>query len=109
MRRGMDNIDFDRNRHEYGQGFGDFSKDYWLGNDLIHVLTNAAGSQLLRISTSSETQIYNQYDYFLMRSKTDDYVLSFRKHNGTSKTGEKHCAIGVIINTLIDSTNRDQQ
>ena len=90
MRRGISKIDFKRKSNDFQQGFGNVSKDYWLGNDRIHSLTDVAGShQLLRISANTETHIYSQYDNFVMTAKSDDYTLSFDKHNGTSKTGEK--------------------
>ena len=89
MRRGLSKIDFNRNSRDYQRGFGDVSKDYWLGNDRIHALTDVAGGhQMLRISTNTAKHIYNQYDNFVMTSTSDDYILSFDKHNGTSKTGE---------------------
>ena len=41
-------MDFNRNWNDYKRGFGIHNKEFWLGNEHIHQLTNS-GEMMLRV------------------------------------------------------------
>lgn len=46
---GMPRENFNRSWNDYKMGFGDLNKQFWLGNDLIHQLTNDYGQMELKV------------------------------------------------------------
>ena len=40
-------MDFNKTYAEYADGFGDLEKDFWLGNEKIHALTEGGNCELV--------------------------------------------------------------
>ncbi|XP_062599903.1 ficolin-1-like [Saccostrea cucullata] len=67
--------DFDRTWKEYKEGFGSVNSSYWLGNDVIHMLTKNKPSLYVSITLTNGTTLYQQYEEFSITNETDKYRL----------------------------------
>ncbi|XP_056016660.1 ficolin-1-like [Ostrea edulis] len=77
-------LDFRRNWTEYKQGFGDPSKEYWIGNDAINALTSTKDQELrivLRSYRSGEK--HAQYSTFYVGDEESKYNLTVSGYSGT--------------------------
>ncbi|XP_062593401.1 ryncolin-2-like [Saccostrea cucullata] len=98
-------VDFDKDWNEYKHGFGSVTSDFWIGNDVIHQITNNGNTflQIKMIKTSgySMTAEYS----FSVDSEMNDYrlqVSNFRGSYGTGDpftTGCPECANGMKFTT----------
>ncbi len=59
--------------------------EYWIGNDIIHRLTNQ-GMYTLRIDMMDwqRNKVYAQYDFFMIDSEEEGYKLHITGYNGTA-------------------------
>ena len=59
-------VNFTRSWIDYKEGFGDFLGDFWLGNDIIHQLTNEYSPMTLRIELEDfeDNWVYAEYAMF---------------------------------------------
>ena len=75
---------FKRTWAEYKAGFGDKSKEFWLGNEKIHRITSAMSVSL------HITVVYNgntgtaTYTSFSVANEQDNYRLSASGYSGTA-------------------------
>jgi len=113
FQRRIDNTtDFDRNWADYKNGFGNVISNFWLGNDLLHYLTNRGETQLyIHAGRFNGKTRYSKYSYFRIEDETADYRLqvhtlvdgieSIANNNGNSFSAKdvdndshqtKHCA-----------------
>ncbi|XP_062596825.1 fibrinogen C domain-containing protein 1-B-like [Saccostrea cucullata] len=78
-------VDFYRTWIEYKDGFGNASKNYWIGNDAIHSLTKDR-NQKLRIDLKSYNgeEIYAEYSTFYIGDEDNKYTLTVSGYNGTA-------------------------
>ncbi|XP_078685638.1 fibrinogen-like protein A [Branchiostoma floridae x Branchiostoma belcheri] len=77
MRRQDGSVDFYRTWEEYKVGFGNLSKEFWLGNDNIHLLTNQARYGLrVDLETFDGESSYAQYRSFSVLDEASKYKLS---------------------------------
>ncbi|XP_062618314.1 fibroleukin-like [Saccostrea cucullata] len=67
--------DFNRTWNEYKEGFGSVNSSYWLGNDVIHLLTKHKPSLYVSITLTNGTTLYQQYEEFSITDETDNYRL----------------------------------
>ncbi|XP_062618313.1 fibroleukin-like [Saccostrea cucullata] len=67
--------DFNRTWNEYKQGFGSVNLSYWLGNDIIHLLTKHKPSLYVSITLTNGITLYQQYEEFSITNETDNYRL----------------------------------
>ncbi|XP_062610453.1 ficolin-1-like [Saccostrea cucullata] len=76
---------FYRNWNDYKIGFGNISREFWLGNDIIHALTKN-GDQELRIEMTkfSGSKVYAKYSSFYIGEESKKYKLSISGYNGTA-------------------------
>ncbi|XP_055998909.1 fibrinogen C domain-containing protein 1-A-like [Ostrea edulis] len=76
--------DFYRNWTQYKKGFGDPSKNYWIGNDVIHNLTKT--NQELRVALLSfyNAKAYALYSTFQIGDESSKYQLTVSGYNGTA-------------------------
>ncbi|XP_062614822.1 ficolin-1-like [Saccostrea cucullata] len=78
-------VDFYRTWIEYKNGFGNASKNYWIGNDAIHALTKN-GNQTLRIELQrfNGEKAFAQYSTFSLGSEDTFYKLNVSGYSGTA-------------------------
>ncbi|CAH1800987.1 unnamed protein product [Owenia fusiformis] len=78
QRRYDGSVEFhNQNWTEYKDGFGDVSAEHWLGNDLIHLITNSANYDIkFDLMTPDNVWHYATYSNFSIQDETADYQLS---------------------------------
>ena len=96
QRRFDGSVNFFRNWHNYEQGFGDASGEYWLGLKNIHRLTLNVTTWALQIDLESfdgETA-YAVYDTFAISDAASNYTLSVGEYSGNSGDSLKYAGFG---------------
>ena len=90
--RQTDSIDFNRTWTEYQQGFGNVHsrKDFWIGNENLHWLTN---NYLCRLKIEL-TDWYNEtrraiYEIFRISHQKDDYRIQINGYHGDMEGSKK--------------------
>ncbi|XP_022297107.1 microfibril-associated glycoprotein 4-like [Crassostrea virginica] len=75
--------DFYRTWKEYKTGFGSPSQNYWIGNDMIHLLTKNK-PQMLRVELQrfSGEKGYAEYSAFAVGNETSKYRLNVSGYKG---------------------------
>ncbi|CAL1300201.1 unnamed protein product [Larinioides sclopetarius] len=75
---------FVKNWNEYKEGFGDFKKEFWLGNDKIYSITNQ-GQYAVRFDMThgNGTSAYTRYDNFWIENEAAKYTLRISEWSGT--------------------------
>lgn len=75
--------DFYRTWKEYKKGFGNPSRNYWIGNDAIHQLTNNS-PQILRVSLQrySGEKGHAEYYRFTVGDENSKYKLTISGYSG---------------------------
>ncbi|XP_059144733.1 ficolin-1-like [Physella acuta] len=77
-------VDFLRSWDEYKNGFGDFSGDFWVGNNIIHLLT-VQGYRVLRFDLKFRgTSYFAEYRNFYVKSEDYKYKVNFSGYRGTA-------------------------
>lgn len=83
FQRRMDgSIDFFRDRKAYGAGFGELSKEFWLGNENLHMLTSQAPMTLRVDLRAGQESVYAKYSSFSVEKRK--YVLKVSGYSGTA-------------------------
>ena len=73
---------FNKNWQEYKQGFGDYRKSFWAGNELIHQLTKNEDTELLVILTdASRADHHAYYKKFHVADEQNRYQLHIGKYS----------------------------
>ena len=69
-------LSFNKNWREYEEGFGDLTKDFWAGLELMHTLTQR-GQWEMRVDyqKNDKTWSYIHYNQFIVRSAIDEYLV----------------------------------
>ncbi|XP_056014454.1 ficolin-2-like [Ostrea edulis] len=77
--------DFYKNWDEYKNGFGDPCKNYWIGNDAIHILTEKK-KQVLRVELLSFDfeEAHAVYSKFHVGNEASSYKLTVSGYGGTA-------------------------
>ena len=88
MRRQDGSVKFDRNWHDYKIGFGQLEKEFWAGNDKIHLLTKPEvapkSSELL---FNMKDKGYALYESFRIENEASQYRLKVSgRHIGSAKS-----------------------
>ncbi|XP_048751396.1 ficolin-1-like [Ostrea edulis] len=79
---------FDKPWHNYKTGFGEPSKNYWIGNDAIHNLTKANNQELrVDITMNSGEKVYAKYSIFRVGDETSKYRIFVNGFSGTAGNG----------------------
>ncbi|CAL4083346.1 unnamed protein product, partial [Meganyctiphanes norvegica] len=78
-------IDFDRGWYDYKVGFGNVSKDYWLGLENMHLLTNTRQYEIrIEISDFEGGEAYAHYVKFYIEGEDEGYRLHIGGYSGTA-------------------------
>ncbi|XP_059911253.1 tenascin isoform X1 [Gadus macrocephalus] len=90
QRRMNGNTDFYRSWSEYRVGFGNVSQEFWIGNELLHHLTQA-GSMAMRVELRAENETaYAHYSTFSVASEENHYSLQLSGFTGTAGDSMKY-------------------
>ncbi|XP_051547090.1 fibroleukin-like [Myxocyprinus asiaticus] len=85
QRRINGNVSFNRTWAEYKKGFGDLDREFWLGNDKIHLLTKAKDMVLrIELEDFEGTRGYAKYEQFYVSNEFLRYRLSVSGYTGTA-------------------------
>ena len=85
QRRQDGSVDFYRNYSQYVNGFGDVSKEHWLGLDLLHQLTTRYKVKLrVDLEDWAGNKAYATYSTFSVGDAASGYRLSVSGYAGTA-------------------------
>ncbi|KAM6437554.1 fibroleukin [Liasis olivaceus] len=77
-------VSFNRTWEEYKKGFGN-GREFWLGNDKIHLLTKSKEMQLrIELEDFSGVREYAKYDQFYVANEYLRYRLNIGSYSGTA-------------------------
>ncbi|XP_048768000.2 fibrinogen-like protein A [Ostrea edulis] len=77
--------DFYRDWRAYKTGFGNANHNYWIGNDVLHLLTKS-GNHVLRVDLQkfSGQKAYAKYSTFSVGDESSKYRLTVSGYSGTA-------------------------
>ncbi|XP_069114627.1 fibroleukin-like [Argopecten irradians] len=85
QRRYDGSLKFDKTWDEFKAGFGDLDGEYWLGNEVLHLLTHARNlSAMFVIEDWNGVEKYAQYDSIKVSSEADKYRMTVSGYSGTA-------------------------
>ena len=88
QRRINGDVSFNRKWKEYRHGFGDVTKEYWLGNDNIFLLSNQARYKVrIDLWDFMGSRVFAEYSNFRIDGDRDDFNLHISNHTGTAPDG----------------------
>ncbi|XP_062598058.1 ryncolin-1-like isoform X1 [Saccostrea cucullata] len=91
QRRQDGSADFYRTWSEYKQGFGDPSKNYWIGNDAIYDLTKNKDQELrVDLQRFNGDTAYALYSTFYIGDEGSKYKLTVSGYSGTAGDSLKY-------------------
>ncbi|XP_054477206.1 tenascin [Anoplopoma fimbria] len=90
QRRMNGKTNFSRTWSEYGDGFGNLSEDFWLGNKLLHNLTSVGPVSLRVDMRSGNDTVYAHYANFSVDSVERHYTLAVSGYTGTAGDSMKY-------------------
>eukprot|EP00794_Sanderia_malayensis_P009534 gene9534-10520_t len=86
IQRRMDGSqDFYLNWNDYKKGFGNLSREFWLGNDKIHRLTKKKNMMIrFDLEDWEGNKTYAEYSQFYIDNEANKYRLHFAGYKGTA-------------------------
>ncbi|NWX84388.1 FGL2 protein, partial [Nothoprocta ornata] len=85
QRRQDGSTSFNRTWSDYKSGFGNLSREFWLGNDKIHLLTKSQEMQLrIELEDFNGIREYAKYEHFYVANEYLKYRLSVHGYSGTA-------------------------
>ena len=85
FQRRMDgSVNFYRNWTDYEQGFGNLSREFWLGHVKMHRLTTVATELRVDMQDFEGNSTYAQYTSFSVGDSSSKYILSVSGYSGTA-------------------------
>ena len=86
QRRRDGSENFYRNWTDYVTGFGNLTREFWLGLDHIHCLTSAAPRTALRVDLANfkGNYTYAKYSFFSVCNSGTNYRLNIAGYTGTA-------------------------
>ena len=75
-------IDFYRNWTEYKEGFCDVNCEYWLGNGIHQMTSNASYMLKIVMKDWAKATKYAMYDTFTLAEEADGYRLTIQGFSG---------------------------
>ena len=87
IQQNVDGSDFfNRSWAEFKVGFNDSGGNYWLGNDLLHQLTNSGRYKLrFDLQTSNLSWYYAEYSSFIVLSEAWNYSIRVSGYSGNAE------------------------
>ncbi|XP_061179065.1 ficolin-1-A-like [Saccostrea echinata] len=81
--------DFSRPWGDYVKGFGDLSQEFWLGSEILHLLTTS-GNSVLRVDMVDHygRTTYAEYSTFLIANASNNYTITALGYSGNAGDGE---------------------
>lgn len=85
QRRYDGSVSFNRTWNDYKKGFGRLDGEFWLGNDMIHLLTRGREMVLrIQLEDFEGLKAYATYEHFSVASEQEKYRLSIGAYSGTA-------------------------
>nr|XP_034963186.1 tenascin-X isoform X12 [Zootoca vivipara] len=84
QRRMNGETNFWRNWQEYATGFGNLTREFWLGNDALHQLTTSGDYELRVDLRAGNESVYATYQNFRVDPPADHYRLHLGSYSGTA-------------------------
>ncbi|XP_061186939.1 fibrinogen-like protein 1 [Saccostrea echinata] len=108
QRRCFNNTDFYRRWSDYKAGFGNFKEksDFWIGNDVIHMLTkNGYNYMRVEMLKTDNEPLEAEYSHFLVGDESTEYNLTVSGFTGlydcmTNKIDKRADANGLKFSTI---------
>ena len=70
------NKNFNKTWDQYKHGFGNYDKEFWLGNELIHQLTKSGNMKLMvELEANNGLRAWAEYDTFRWNLQIYDLIL----------------------------------
>ncbi|XP_071173867.1 fibrinogen-like protein A [Mytilus edulis] len=85
QRRESGDLDFYLGWAKYKTGFGQLNREFWLGNDKIHILTSQGRYELrIDLHDFDNNQAYAKYQHFYIGNETSKYKISVYGYSGSA-------------------------
>ncbi|XP_058029601.1 tenascin-X isoform X2 [Ahaetulla prasina] len=84
QRRMNGETDFWRDWQNYALGFGNLTREFWLGNNALHQLTSSGDYELRVDLRAGDESVYATYQNFRVDPPADHYRLHLGNYNGTA-------------------------
>ncbi|XP_070599999.1 tenascin-X-like isoform X2 [Erythrolamprus reginae] len=84
QRRMNGETDFWRDWQNYALGFGNLTREFWLGNNALHQLTSSGDYELRVDLRAGEESVYATYQNFRVDPPADHYRLHLGSYQGTA-------------------------
>ena len=76
QRREDGSVNFNRSWYDYKRGFGYIGGEFWLGNDILHDITNQKSYQLqIEVELQNRSQLVTNIDHIRMGDGSLNYEL----------------------------------
>lgn len=99
-------VDFKRNWEDYKNGFGSLDNEFWLGNEIVHQMTNSTFENIdlyLEGTKYDGTKAFTKYKNFYITSEMDEFRMSPNLYyvNGIAPQSEESKAdfLGIKFST----------
>ncbi|XP_056003559.1 ficolin-3-like [Ostrea edulis] len=107
QRRQDGSTDFNQTWDNYKNGFGEPPKDYWIGNDIINILTNTDNYELrVDITSFVDKTAYALYSTFRIGNESSKYIITVSGYTGTAGDGLRNKS-GKLFSTYDHDNDRD--
>ncbi len=88
LKRDDGKLNFHRGWEAYRKGFGDLTKEHWLGLDNMFLMTNQLAYELrIDLWDFQGSKVYASYKKFRVDGERDQYKLHIGNHTGTAPDG----------------------
>ncbi|XP_032067833.1 tenascin-X-like isoform X3 [Thamnophis elegans] len=84
QRRMNGETDFWRDWQSYALGFGNLTREFWLGNNALHQITSSGDYELRVDLRAGEESVYATYQHFRVDPPADHYRLHLGSYQGTA-------------------------
>ena len=84
QRRQDGSVDFFRGWSDYKNGFGDLNREFWLGLDKIHRMTNQAQILCVDLMDFSGRRVHADYRRFQISDESSKYSLTCTSYSGNA-------------------------